>query len=71
MKHYKEAHKLDPENVDTILNIAELHEHLNETLDAFDAYRQARNLQNGNVKAQEGMKKLKSILDEKGIKYND
>ena len=42
MIHYKEAQRLDPENVDTIINIAEVHEKMNEHADAYNAFRQAR-----------------------------
>lgn len=70
MNHYKEAQKLDPDNLDTILNIADMHEKLEEYLDAYNTYRTVTNLQPGHAKAQEGIGRVRRVLDEKGIHYD-
>ena len=61
--HYKEAMKLDPENVETVMNIADVYECMEDPVDAFNYFQQAKQMAPHNLRADEGLQRVKRILD--------
>lgn len=61
--HYKEALKLDPENIETALNIADVYECMEDPIDAYNYFQQAKIMVPHNLRADEGLKRVKKLLD--------
>lgn len=61
--HYKEALKLDPENVETALNIADIYESIGDNNLCYEYFQTAKIIAPQNLRADEGFKRIKQTLD--------
>jgi len=71
VKQYKESMKYDDENIDCCLHIAQIQEELQLFADSYVYYKRAQVLDSNSDKARKGAKRMKEIMDEKNIKYNE
>ena len=61
--------KYDQENVDCIINIAQIHEKQEQYADSYHYYSKALSINTQSKRAEEGMRKVKKIMDEKEMPY--
>lgn len=68
---YKESLLHDPENVDCIFHIAQIQEEKGQLAEAYTYYKKALGINTTSNRASDGVRRLKKIMDDKGIKYNE
>jgi tetratricopeptide (TPR) repeat protein len=71
IEEYKDSLKHDPENVDCIFHIAQIQEEKGELAEAYSYYKKALGINTTSSRASDGARRLKKIMDERGIKYNE